>query len=784
MPARGRNTDVSPITLDAAVYAHELEAQLSLHFLAPSNPANKFPPCSHPAMPPVPQHPSRSPSPMHNVDSAQAVYPIPAHHVASSSRLEPCPPFSCSQSSTSSTSSDITPAPLTPPTVTNDLWPARYTIPPFDYYESPPSPPRTLQDQMQVAYAHDNMHLAKILLLKLKGIEVTDDKDPRIDQVKDEDFSSAFVPRGGLVLGAEQERQCREAEKRARELQRRRAREDRLRACEQIWENSSRALQAEKVKVTRRKEAAACVRRRLDMEVRGRVRAQERDKEGASRAVRTVRYSSGIHRPVLSFDHLSASSRRAKAATSNLPPMSAYNGPLFEYPFIPAPAARISPPAYQSTKSTADGPYRVLSTLANRSIPFADVVASMDGALFPAEDDGELSKKAESTKELELLKTLLQSVTWDDREEQVPRRTITSDKGKARAGVPDHNCSIIRASVSTSSLTTSLAISLSSSIRRSTSWFSFGSRVSVSTAATSPPASPAMSYDKSFQLAASTSRDCLKPAARRARSPRTPRTLSTSVAPSETPLGDLRPRARSFSHLPKSADDDTYTRGRMLNRRTSFDASSHSSSTTSTAATVSIVARVSRSVSTFVDMAAQFQRAYVRATMYTANPDVYFQSSPYPRSRSRSRSRSRARSSTPRSRMRTSAPRPEGYRACSEDVEVFTSVDACAAPVPERALIPLAYTRAPCTSPPEAPRVFPPPPPIPRSPFRLPHPPTELTSRYRPVANPLLLRMRALQNLCRPEAAQVLEVREKVVGIAWEGIGHSGLIREVKPCCG
>lgn len=225
-----------------------------------------------------------------------------------------------------------------------------------------------------------------------------------------------------------------------------------------------------------------------------------------------------------------------------------------------------------------------------------------------------------------------------------------------------------------------------------------------------------------------------------------------------------------------------YSRGRMRTRRTSFDSASRSSSVASTASTISIVARVTRGVSSFVDMAAQFQRAYVKATMYTASPDIYFQSSSYSRSRSRSSSRSRARSSTPRSRSRTSSPRPQGYRACSEDVEVFTSADAPAGPEPERALIPLAYTRPPSAAAPKTPRVFPPPPPIPRSPFRLPYPPTEVTSRFRPVANPLLLRMRALQNLCRAEAAQVPEVREKVLGVAWEGIGRSGLVREVKPC--
>lgn len=47
---------------------------------------------------------------------------------------------------------------------------------------------------MQVAYALDSMHLAKVLLLKLWGIEATSDDGPRIAQAKDADLSDAFVP--------------------------------------------------------------------------------------------------------------------------------------------------------------------------------------------------------------------------------------------------------------------------------------------------------------------------------------------------------------------------------------------------------------------------------------------------------------------------------------------------------------------------------------------------------------------------------------------------------------
>ncbi|KAI6158214.1 hypothetical protein BKA82DRAFT_4414934 [Pisolithus tinctorius] len=66
-----------------------------------------------------------------------------------------------------------------------------------DLYDSTPSPPTKLEDQVQVAYTLDDIRLAKTLLLKLKGIEVTgSDDDPRID----EDFDVYFVPSGPLAL--------------------------------------------------------------------------------------------------------------------------------------------------------------------------------------------------------------------------------------------------------------------------------------------------------------------------------------------------------------------------------------------------------------------------------------------------------------------------------------------------------------------------------------------------------------------------------------------------------
>ena len=57
----------------------------------------------------------------------------------------------------------------------------------------------------------------------------------------------------------------------------------------------------------------------------------------------------------------------------------------------------------------------------------------------------------------------------------------------------------------------------------------------------------------------------------------------------------------------------------------------------------------------------------------------------------------------------------------------------------------------------------------------------------RPVANPVLLRLQALHNTCQRSAIAWRRAREgslaagkeKMVGVAWEGIGRSGLGWEV-----
>ncbi|KAI0348129.1 hypothetical protein BDW22DRAFT_1350279 [Trametopsis cervina] len=777
MDSRGRSRNMSPIALvRASLEQHKLHTEISVNVTFSSNLDD-------------PAHAGAAEATRH------------AHHlgsefddlfeelpVASSSRLvlEPPPQLSSSHSSSASSSLEQTPAPTTPPMYGDDAYPIRYDVDPLAYYDSPPSPPRTLQDQMQVAYALDNMHLAKVLLLKLKGIEVTDDHDPRIAAVKDEDFSETFVPRGGLQMTEEAERRCREGQRREQERRRRFAREERLKVCERIWENGRRSYQEAKARAARRKEADTRVRRLADLEARERDRERTREREAAHDNVSTkyrrgMRTTCGVPRPILSYDALPASHTR-QMSTSRSPPKRD-DDVAYEYTLM-RPMVTTAVSTSPRPSAAPNSAYRELAAMSSTSVPFSDVMSSMHGALFP-EEDTTRRRQGKSLSEIKLLETLLESTPWELRDREETRPT----KGKDKAGV-EANCIAcahefnLQCEVPSSS---SVSSSTSTAVTRSISWFSFGSRSSVSTTLTTPSSSP-MSV-KVFQPLQPAGRGASRLPASSAkhscRRPRAHRSIPVPLASSENPLS-VPANTNSAASDALLKEQARLGRGRLMGRGTNatlFRASSTDSTMLATG--TAIVERMSRSVSTFIDMAAQLQRAYVKATMYTASPDIYFSSPDHPRSRSRSnsRTRSRARSVAGGGRRRDkSSLRPQGYRASSDDVLTFTSTDlSLVAPTPERPLIPLANTRPASLSAPDMPRVFPAPAPVPRSPFRPAQPPSCLTSRLRPIANPLLLRLRALQNVYGGLERDVLEVREKVVGVAWEGIGRSSLVWEVKP---
>lgn len=144
-----------------------------------------------------------------------------------------------------------------------------------DSYDSPPSPPSSLEDQVQVAYAMDDIRLAKTLLLKLKGIEVTSDTDPRIDEVRDEDFDVYFVPSGPLTLEDADKQAMEETQRKQREWQEKSQRTLRLNACEKIWEDEKQRFASDKL--------AAIQRREREDERRLAVQRQQRELQRSSR---------------------------------------------------------------------------------------------------------------------------------------------------------------------------------------------------------------------------------------------------------------------------------------------------------------------------------------------------------------------------------------------------------------------------------------------------------------------------------------------------------------------
>lgn len=683
--------------------------------------------------------------------------------------------------------------PLTPPDLGDPHYkPYHSPVVVMDYFDRPPSPPRSLKDQMQVAYALEDMHLAKVLYLKLHGVEVTGDDDPRIAAVKDEDFSSSFVPCGKLELDESVARRCREERKREQERRRRMQREARLRACERIWEGNAAWLRDENAKVARRKEEKAMQRRRESREARERERERERDAREREletlRHTRQVRYSALTQRPLLDYSTLSHE-------RSPQHPSRSLEGDPLRYSIVPCNIPRHSPPSIHST-SPPDHNSLTLQRLQhefaqslNRTVRFAEVLTSMRGPLFPPDESHSLRASARmSQSQRELLDSLFDSDDHEDERASVKGKTSARSKRESlqveAAGRACVACSLGTRSSSSVPGSGSAISSSVTTVTRSNSWFSFGSRSSVSTALTTPSSS-LLSFKSNSQSSSPIFPSSVlhsEPEPIRHSCHRCP---LTSVPAAEDPLF---PVAATSLNTPDE-DGHSHSRGRSRTR----GCNRLPAIPEMQALEEGIVKRVGRSVSTFMDMAAQFQRAYVKATLFSVGTDT-----------SRSRSGSRSPSPSPWRTRRASAPqaagrpgrlRPEGYRALAFDVSVLLSASVddelldTLQPTRTRTLIPLALrlpgAEAQCHG-----RVFPVPAQPPRSPFRLTQiqPGTPSHPRLRPVANPVLLRLQALQNICilralawegRPQEGRMCAGKEKLVGVAWEGIGRSSLGWEV-----
>lgn len=721
-------------------------------------------------------------------------------------------------------SSDPSTEPITPP----DYPSHDPSSMPLDYWDSPPSPPQSLPDRMQLAYAHGDMHLARVLLLKMQGIEVDGDDDPRIAAVREEDFRCYFVPDGTFQFEEAELRIFEEGERIERERRRRIARQERLKSCGILWEESVQAVRYEKAQAERRREDEMIRRRRSEIEAREREKLREREQSREKdremqRLLKPLRTSSGNSRTLLCYDSL-LDKRTAKPSPSQ--------EDLFQYPLPPSPP-RVSSSYLRNSslpKQDSLSLTRFKRELAlqhsrsiARSVSFADVIISMHGPLFPTDETSSgKAQKNRSAAQIELFQSLLQTTAESGEQEQVvvqgkdgnaASADERSDTDNRKQG-PEQCVAKSQSSQSSVKTISDSALSTSAStITRTTSWFSFGSRRSSSTVLTTPSTSVSSTSAKSPPPPSATLPSVIIPSTTIGRS--VPGRISppTLVPASDDPLSPPPPPTHQLSQPSEGPSDPNPSRGRPLTRGGHAHASSADGAATGSDLTSDrgLVLRVSRSVTTIMDLAAQLQRAYVKATLFSVGADMYA----YTRSRSSSRgpSSSRSRTTSPvRHRHSSSLTRsnkkrklqPEGYRVHPSDVAVFISplladddISPSSSPNQSwqsgtRTVISLvnASDFHDLNTVRTYQRVFPVPPPIPRSPFRFPEPPPVQIARPRPVANPLILRLQALQNICtvrsltwegRPREGKMCAGKERMTGVAWEGIGRSSLNWEIRP---
>ncbi|KAG0707539.1 hypothetical protein DFH29DRAFT_896194 [Suillus ampliporus] len=606
----------------------------------------------------------------------------------------------------------------------------------LDSYDSPPSPPRSLEDQVQVAYALDDIRLAKILLLKLKGIDVTSDSDPRIDEVRDEDFDMCFVPSGPLKLEEPERRVVQETRQKQRAKWEEAQRRQRLRMCEKIWEEEKQRLHTERLRAIRRREEEIAIeeeRRRL---------AEVQQREEAELALR----------------QRSTRGRLERCASKR-------DQDLFQYSFMRSMKLSTTPPrrGLTSPKPLRHDATPMPSGAQQRTVSFKEVVSSMDGKLFPldaaerAEDARRIAgistvtspsrHRRHNSARSELLHSLLQVVEWQEGE----RRKAKGKDVERLAQLLEQSplCSTPTPMLSIPS-TDSTPMSSSASTSRSNSWLSFGSWRSSVTDITSPEASSPVSDSPKCSMSS-----LQLPTLYESQRDFIPRSSFVRVSLDETPLSPPKAQrharevqsSRPVVDAPSLAGDSRESVGKTL------------------------VRHVSRSVHGIVDVAKGLQLAYISTTMFSVGTAP-----------SSTSSQSRAVPSSRRSFRRY------GYRAQPADVKKFTSLTmsspTSASPEPIH-FIPLVspfpvtpvHHSASC-------HTF-----VNPSPLRPRTPPTTLAYRMRPVANPETLRLRALQNLMcargkewegRGREGGLGCGKERMLGIAFEGRGPSSLGCEMR----
>ena len=660
-----------------------------------------------------------------------------------------------------------------------------------DYFDSPPTPPRSLEDQVHIAYALDNIHLAKVLLLKLKGIEVTSDDDPRIAAVQDEDFDLCFFPHGKLMDEADEKALFEQQRQEMEKLEERR-RQDRLRACERIWEQEKERL---------REARAAAMRQKEEEEKETRIKlAKEKaakEKEGTERRARLNKSLSS--RNVVSYESLGQS--RAGSSSRVAEPF-VYN---FMTPRTTAKQTQSSQSFSQSFSQTPSQPFTRLPYDESRTVPFRDVLASMQGPLFPVEPLPSTTQDPRKHRQNELLDSLLNVVEWEVNERRKLKGKWTERPVPRRTGSDKSIPSCVACSISSPSISSSLQSS-----RRSWLSFSSASSSSASTAVTTPSTSPPRScwFSKPIVPSSPVSTAQKRPASLIIFNPPIPphscQTLShfTPVPLAECPLTLSEPSSSPLAASLKAPSVTEHTVKPPSDR-------------------------VMRRVSRLVEFAKEFQNAYVNATLFAAmaTSESFEVRTVNTVSVASFPGYQPGRHGTPQpSRCKS---KRAGYRACANDVAVFlnmspTDSNRCRSEgrtihgpsIPLKLWRPVADSpRTILPNPLPYPLRFKPLPKPCRSPFSLhghlvvpqrrhsPTPPpwtTDLsgekglgigaitngtvTWRMRTVENPMYFRLKALQNVLweegvnwqgRAREGSMGAGREKVMRVTFEGVGRS-----------
>ncbi|KAF9786740.1 hypothetical protein BJ322DRAFT_1019351 [Thelephora terrestris] len=568
----------------------------------------------------------------------------------------------------------------------------------LDYYDSPPSPPQSLEDQIHEAYALDNIHLAKILYLKLQGVQVVDDSDPRIEQVQEEDF-----PFGKLILDEEDERSLKECQKRETHRRRDQQRANKLIQCERAWDQSIVEYRQQCLLVQQRKRVAALVLDAADWE-RGH-RAPEHSPRSGARSL---------------LSHKSPYSAPLQSVPSGPYPL--------EYSVPTSPTSPVDIPSRSpKTSYLCRGP--PISS-PSHPIPFRQVSACMNGSLFSDDDaPSELgARKRQSHAHTTLLELLLQPVTWERGERSEAR--VRRRSSLPSFGTWSSNATLCSACSPPSGTPSTIASSHSAhqfvSIPRPT--------ISLSKPITSAPSARArLSLCGAHSLTPIDLQEC---------------PLSFPSQP--------QPNAPLFVQQPKS-------RSRFAKR---------------------LARKITSSVSALVDVAAQFQASYLRTagSIIQYEADSFFDETAV--------SSWGAKPLVGSAKAKTWLPfNPANPRANISEVTAFMEGSAWSDlkedVYPEQE----HYTLVELLSPSE--RFLPPPSTsefVTPSPLRPRDASISLRCRIRPIANPVLLRLKALQNVCadqgfewegRAREGALGFGRDRLQGVAFEGIGRSRLSWEV-----